>query len=313
MKIAFIFPGQGAQSVGMGKDIYEQYEQARKIYEIVYEKTKINIADITFNGTEEQLSNTQYCQLAILTMSLAILEILKNKKIQAEISAGLSLGEYSALIYADAMPIDTGIEIVSARGKIMQENIPTGDWKMAAILGVNEELVKQICEKVKNGFAAPANYNCPGQIVISGESSAINEAMQLLKTQGAKAIELKTKGPFHTIKLNNASEKLKQELQKYKIVIPNKTVIKNIDGLPYKQTDDIKQILANHVIEPVMFANTIQNMLDYGIDTFVEIGPGKTLTGFIKKINKQVKTININNLETLEQAIKYLEDANQIV
>ena len=310
MKIGFLFPGQGSQVVGMGKDIYEKYSEAREIYDKVRNITGIDVADISFNGPEELLNETKYTQLAILTMSLAILEILKKENINAEISAGLSLGEYSALIYSGALSFEEGIKLVQKRGTYMQELVPEGKWKMAAVLGMSDEQVEEICNSVKNGFVVPANYNCEGQIAISGEKEAVEEAEELAKQAGAKRVlELKTSGPFHTIKLEKASEKLRKELEKITINKFESKVIKNIDGEIYTEQDDIKDILAKHIISPVRFSKTIQTMLNENVDTFIEIGPGKSLAGFVKraKTEKPIKIMNINNVQTLEDTINSLK------
>ena len=304
MKIGFIFPGQGAQSVGMGKDLYEKYPEYRSVYEKVNKITGKKIDELTFNVTEEELSQTQNTQIAILTMSLAILEILKKQNIKAEVSMGLSLGEYTALIYSGALSFEDGIKIVQKRGELMQNLCPKGDWSMAAILGLDEEKIKEVCNSITTGFVAPANYNCTGQIVISGEKQAVLEAIDKCKQEGAKkAIELKTSGPFHTCKLIEASEALKKELEQIKINDFQTKVIKNIDGKSYEPKDNVKEILANHIINPVKFANGLQEMIDMGIDTFIEIGPGKTLSGFVKRTNKDVKILNINDVETLEKIL----------
>lgn len=304
MKIGFLFPGQGAQSVGMGKDLYEKYPEYRSVYEKVNKITGKKIDELTFNVTEEELSQTQNTQIAILTMSLAILEILKKQNIKAEVSMGLSLGEYTALIYSGALSFEDGIKIVQKRGELMQNLCPKGDWSMAAILGLDEEKIKEVCNNITTGFVAPANYNCTGQIVISGEKQAVLEAIDKCKQEGAKkAIELKTSGPFHTCKLIEASEALKKELEQIKINDFQTKVIKNIDGKSYEPKDNVKEILANHIINPVKFANGLQEMIDMGIDTFIEIGPGKTLSGFVKRTNKDVKVLNINDLESLEKIL----------
>ena len=193
MKIGFLFPGQGAQSIGMGKDLYEKYEEYREIYKKADQITSKSIEDITFNSSEEELNQTKNTQITILTMSLAILKLLKQAGIEAECSMGLSLGEYTALIYSGAVSIEDGIKIVKRRGEIMQDFCPKGDWSMAAILGLEEEKINEICSNIQSGFISPANYNCVGQIVISGEKNAINEAIIKAKEAGAKkAVELKT-------------------------------------------------------------------------------------------------------------------------
>lgn len=277
MKSAFIFPGQGSQYIGMGKDLYEKYEEVKKVYDDASSILGIDIKKISFEGSDEILGQTQNTQIAILVMSLGILEVLKKHNINAEILAGLSLGEYSALIYSGVLSFEDGIKIVRKRGKLMQENVPTGNWQMAGIIGLEDSEVEEICKNISNGFVVPANYNCPGQVVISGEKASVTLAMEKAKEKGArKAVELKTSGPFHTEKLKVASQKLKEELDKINISSNiNKTVIKNIDAKPYKDTDDIKDILSKHVMNPVKFKDSIEEMIKLGVDTFIEIGPRK--------------------------------------
>ena len=277
---------------------------ARNVYNEVHRITGIDIAKISFEGDSEVLNETKHTQLAILTMSLAILEILKENNINADISAGLSLGEYSALIYSGVLAFEEGIKLVQKRGEYMQELCPEGEWLMAAILGMNENQVKEVCNKVKSGFVVPANYNCNGQIAISGEKDAILEAEIIAKEMGAKKVRvLNTAGPFHTEKLLESSNALRKELEKVEINKFETRVIKNIDGMLYKEDDDIKDILAKHIINPVRFTTTLETMLNEGVDTFIEIGPGKTLSGFVKRIetDKQINILNINNIETLDK------------
>ena len=307
MKIGFLFPGQGSQSVGMGKDIYEEYEEARKIYDEVQNITKIDIAKISFEGEEETLNQTKYTQLAILTESLAILEILKQNGIKSEISAGLSLGEYSALINSNALSFEEGVKIVKKRGEYMQNLLPKGEWQMAAIMGLSDEQVEEVCKKVKAGFVVPANYNTIGQVAISGEKQGIEEAETIAKEMGAKKVRvLKTAGPFHTERLKESADALRKELENITINKFETKVIKNLDGDFYKDTDNVKEILASHIINPVRFSKTIKTMLDNGIDVFIEIGPGKTLSGFVKRTptDKEVKILNINDVQTLKETIK---------
>ena len=302
MKIGFLFPGQGAQSIGMGKDLYEKYPEYRKIYEKVNEITGCKIDELTFNSTEVELSQTKNTQITILAMSLAILELLKKENIQATAAMGLSLGEYTALIHSGVITFEDGIKIVQKRGELMQNLCPAGDWSMAAIMGLDETKISEVCANISNGFVTPVNYNCPGQIVISGEKSAVLDAIDKCKEAGAKrAIELNTSGPFHTCKLKEASEALSKELELIQLQEFNTKVIKNIDGKPYDSQDNVKGILANHIIKPVRFADGLQTMIDMGIDTFVEIGPGKTLAGFVKRTSKDVKIFNINDVESLER------------
>lgn len=307
MKIAFLFPGQGAQTVGMGKDFYEEYEVAKKIYKQAERETGIEVSKLSFEGPEEELNQTKNTQICMVTMSLAILELLKEARIKAEYSAGLSLGEYVALNYAGAINLKDTLKIIQKRGEYMQNLAPEGDWAMAAVLGLSDETVEEVCKKVKTGFAVPANYNCPGQVAVSGDRAGIQELTELAKLAGAKrVIELKTSGPFHTEKLQKASEALRKELDNIQIGKLESIVVKNLDAKPYTEKDDIKEILAKHVMSPVRFSASIKYMLDNGVDTFVEIGPGKVLTSLVKKVSREIKCINISNVDSLKEAIKEL-------
>lgn len=312
MKIGYIFPGQGTQTVGMGKDIYEKYDKAREIYSRVDNVLGEKIEDITYNLSQEELNQTKNTQIAIYTMSLSILEILNKAGIKAEAAAGLSLGEYTALTCANAISVEEGAKIVRTRGRLMQDLAPEGDWSMAAIIGMEDDKVEEVCSKVEKGFVKAVNYNCPGQVVVSGEKEAVLRAMEIAKEMGArKAIELKTSGPFHTEKLKDASNELRKELEKISFNKCEISVIKNLDGTPYTDEDDMVDILAKHVINPVKFRKSIETMLEMGIDTFVEVGPGKTLSGFVKKVCKEkeieANILNIENVETLENALQSLK------
>lgn len=307
MKIGFLFPGQGAQSIGMGKDLYENYQEVRDIYENVHKITGVDIKKITFDGAEQELSKTQNTQIAVLTMSLAILKLLEKKGINAEISAGLSLGEYTALIYSKCISFEDGVKLVKKRGEYMQNLLPEGDWAMAAILGLEDEKVEEVCKKVVDGFVVPVNYNTQGQVVISGEKTAVEQAEIIAKEMGAKKVRiLKTSGPFHTKKLIEASNALRKDLEKININKFKTKVVKNINGDIYKDEENIKDILAEHMISPVKFSKCLETMLKMGIDTFVEIGPGKTLSGFVKrmKTEKEIKIYNICDVKSLENTLK---------
>ena len=276
MKIGFLFAGQGAQTLGMGKDLYEKYETVRNVYDKVKELTNIDVAKISFEGPEEELNQTKYTQLCILTMSLSILELLKENGIKAEASCGLSLGEYSSLIYSHALSFDEGVKLVQKRGEYMQNLAPQGEWAMAAVLGMGEKEVQEICDKVTDGFVVPVNFNTTGQIVISGEKKAVEQAEIIAKEMGVKKLRiLNTSGPFHTEKLKKASDELRKELENITINKFETVVVKNIDGTVYTDKDDVKDILARHIISPVRFSNSLRTMQDLGIDTFIEIGPRK--------------------------------------
>ncbi len=307
MKRAFLFPGQGAQVVGMGKDIYENYEEAKKIYDKASEISGINITKLCFEGPEEELNKTENTQIAILTTSLAILEVLKCRKIEAQIATGLSLGEYTALIYGGYLTFEDGIKLIKQRGYYMGNMIPNEEYSMAAVIGFETSKIEEICKKLNDEgqFVVPANYNYSGQTVISGNTLAVDKAIDILKEEGAKrVIKLNTSGPFHTEKLNKAKLAYEKELESTKFNKGNVKVIKNIDGTIYDENDNLKDILAKHIISPVRFDKALKLMSDENIEEYIEIGPGKTLTGFVKKENKEAKIVNINNLESLNEYLK---------
>lgn len=306
MKIGFLFPGQGAQEVGMGKDLYETYDEAKEVYDEVSNITGIDIKKISFEGPEEILNQTQNTQIAVLTESLATVAVLRKYGIRAEMSAGLSLGEYTALIEDGVFDFEDGVKLVQKRGKIMKDLTPKGNWKMAAVLGLEATKVEEACKQV-NGFVVPSNYNTIGQTVISGEEEYVIQAGELAKQAGARKISvLNTAGPFHTEKLIECSKALKEELSKMTIHNKESKVVKNIDGKRYGKEDNLVEILANHIMNPVRFAWDLQTMYDSGVDTFIEIRPRRTFSGFVKRMNfeKPIQIKTINSLENLEEVIK---------
>ena len=309
MKRAFLFPGQGSQAVGMGKDIYEKYDEAKKVYDEASRISEIDIKKLCFEGPEEELNKTENTQIAILTTSLAILEVLKSKGITCQITCGLSLGEYAALICAGIISFEDGIKLIKKRGYYMGNLIPDEEYSMAAVIGLDSSKIEEICNEIRASgkFVVPANYNCSTQTVVSGEKEAVEVAMEKLKIAGAKrVIPLKTSGPFHTEKLLEAKKAYEKELENVTFNVEESAVkvIKNIDGTYYNSNDNMKEILAKHIISPVRFDRAIKLMKEENIDEYVEIGPGKTLTGFVRKDNKEAKTYNINSLESLENYLK---------
>ena len=307
MKTAFLFPGQGAQAVGMGKDIYEKYEEARKIYDEAEKISGINVKEICFNEQEEELMKTENTQIAILTTSLAILKVLEMKEVKAEVAVGLSLGEYAALIYGGYITFEDGVKLIQKRGYYMGNFLPDEEYSMAAVIGLESSKIEEICNEIKQTgkFVVPANYNCSVQTAISGTNEAVDIAIEKLKEAGArKVVKLKTSGPFHTEKLQKAKELYEKELEKIEFQKGNGVkVIKNLDGKIYTENAHFKEILAKHIISPVRFDKAIEYMKNEKIERFIEIGPGKTLTGFIKKDYPEAELHNINNLESLEALI----------
>lgn len=303
-KTAFLFPGQGAQYVGMAKDFYEQVEESKGIFERANKVLDFDVIKMCFEENEE-LNQTEYTQAAMVTACVSILEAIKKKGIKADITAGLSLGEYAALVANDVLSFEDAVTLVRKRGIYMSNEVPNGEGSMAAILGLDVETIERICKEVEdetNMCVQPANYNCPGQIVISGKKEAVLVACDRLKEAGAKrALELKVSGPFHSALLKGAGEKLGEEL---KNVTVNPMTIPYVCNAKAEIVTDVamtKELLEKQVYSPVRWQQTMELMIANGVTTFVEIGPGKTLSGFLKKIDKTVTVINIEKIEDLEK------------
>ena len=307
--IAILFAGQGSQYIGMGKDLYENIEECREIFENGEKILNMNIKQLIFNGSEEELKLTENAQPAILLTCLATVKALDINGIYGDYTTGLSLGEYGALIYGGALEFEDGLRLVRERGKIMGSSLPKGLGSMAAILKLNSEKVNELLDRAsKFGIIEGANYNCPGQVVVSGEDKAIDESLKIAKELGGMGIKLNVSGPFHSSLLEDASFEFFKELEKVEFNKFNKIVYSNISGLPYKDENNLKDILRKHIMLPVLFEKTIRDMLDKGVDTFIEVGPGKSLSGFVKKINREVKIYNVENLESLNKIIKEINE-----
>lgn len=315
MRIAFVFSGQGAQYVGMGKELYENFHEAKNIFDNANEILKFDLKNLTFNGEVEELNITENTQPAILTTSIAALEVLKNNGIEGEVVAGLSLGEYSALVAAKALSFKEAVELVKKRGKYMQEAVPLGVGAMTAIMGLSIEKIEEALEKSKDkGIVQIANYNTCNQIVIGGEVGAVNFASNLCLEYGAKrAISLKVSGPFHTELLEPASVKLKEEFENIRFNSMKIPVISNVTADVIQKEEDIKDILIKQVKSSVRWRETVEKMLSMGIDTFIEIGPGRTLSSFIKEISRSNKIkVNIFNVEDIKSLNKTLEEVGSL-
>lgn len=301
-KLAFVFPGQGAQYVGMGKDFYEKFSSCRDVYDMASKVTGLDIPKLCFEENTD-INVTEYTQIAMLATEAAILRVLKENGIYSEVNAGLSLGEYGALIASEVMSEEDAFRVVRKRGILMQEAVPVGG-AMCAVMGMDGDKIAEVCESVP-GIVSVANYNCPGQIVITGEEKAVAEACDRLKEAGARrCIPLKVSGPFHSIMLKEAGEKLGEVLEQVNIKDIKIPYITNVTADYVTEAGVVKELLEQQVYSSVKWQQSVEKMIEDGVDTFIEIGPGKTLTGFLKKINRNVKGFHIEKVEDMEKVLK---------
>ncbi len=305
MSTAFIFPGQGAQTAGMGKDFYESFEVSKEVFDRASELLNLDMRALCFEKND-RLDITEYTQAALLTTSVAMLRVLEEKGIRPDVCAGLSLGEYCALVACKIMSFEDALKTVRQRGIFMQEAVPAGVGAMCAVIGLDNAVIKELCDSVEEVFVA--NYNCPGQTVISGKKEAVETASEKLKEAGAKrCVMLNVSGPFHSPLLSGAGEKLYEVLKDARLEetfdIP---YITNVTAEYVTDTKNIRELLKNQVSSSVMWQQSMEKILENGVDTFVEIGPGKTLAGFMKRIKKDVRMINVSTVEDIEKAVEML-------
>lgn len=305
-KMAFVFPGQGAQAVGMGKDVYDVLPNSRAVFEKGDEVLGFPLSKLIFEGPDSELKQTVNTQPALLTASVAYLEALHDQGLKPDYVAGHSLGEYSALVAAGVLSYEDAVTLVRLRGRFMEEAVPGGQGAMAAVLGAEREALAALCQTIseESGVVELANVNCPGQIVVSGSQEGVNGVVQRVKEAGGKrAIPLEVSGPFHSSMMRAAADRLAEELKKVTFNTPSVPVIVNVTASPVTDPEEIRELLVRQVYSPVLWQDSIEWLIADGVDTFVEIGSGSVLAGLIRKIDKTVKVININTLESVQTVL----------
>ncbi|MEH7732284.1 ACP S-malonyltransferase [Bacillus pumilus] len=310
-KIAFLFPGQGSQKIGMGKDLFDQEEVSKAVFEEADKTLGFDLSSMIFGGDAEELTLTYNAQPALLTTSIAILKKFEESGIKADYAAGHSLGEYTALVAAGALSFQDAVYAVRKRGELMNEAVPAGEGAMAAILGLDQAALLEVTKEVTESghLVELANLNCPGQIVISGTAKGVELASEKAKEKGAKrAIALEVSGPFHSALMKPAAEKFTDVLSKLNITDAKTPVISNVTADIVTSRDAIETKLIEQLYSPVRFEESVERLIDLGVTTFIEIGPGKVLSGLVKKINRRLTTISVSDQETIEAAIETLKE-----
>jgi len=300
---AFIFPGQGSQYVEMGKEFHDQFRAAREVFEEADDTLRFSISKLCFQGPEEELKLTENTQPAILTTSIATFKVLQTEKgINPQFAAGHSLGEYSALVASGALSFSEAVQTVRLRGKFMQEAVPVGEGAMAAILGMEREDVERLCEEVAAGeILSPANFNCPGQIVIAGHSNAVQRAIERVKQEGKRATLLPVSAPFHSPLMKPAGARLERALEEITVRDLNVPVVTNVEAEINTSKDRVKPLLVAQVSSPVRWEESMRRMIKEGIEQVLEIGPGKVLSGLMKRIDPKIEIKNIEDIQTLKK------------
>jgi [acyl-carrier-protein] S-malonyltransferase len=300
---AFIFPGQGSQYVGMGKELFENFSVAKRVFEEADDTLHFSVSSLCFKGPEDALKLTENTQPAILTTSVGALRVLEAEKgMTPQFTAGHSLGEYSALVASGALSFPEAVKTVRLRGKFMQEAVPVGEGAMAAVLGMEREQIEEICEACSSGeVLAPANFNCPGQIVIAGHSKAVERAIERIKQGGKKAVLLPVSAPFHSPLMKPAGERLEKALEQISVRDLKIPVVTNVEAEVNHSKDRVKGLLVAQVSSPVRWEESMRKMIEKGVEQVLEVGPGKVLSGLMKRIDHRIEAKNLEDLQTLNK------------